>query len=93
MLQQSLDNADAETRKVNAILYGLHGNNEKSVADQVKEFMIAECFMHTPDPLNASRLGAKIENKKRPIKIKFKYEAEKWEFLKLQKYTHLLHVR
>lgn len=51
--------------------------------DQVNDFVFNECFLHTPSMLvNAYRLGTKSENKPRPIKVKCKDEAARWEFLK-----------
>ena len=82
LLQQTIKNADNESRKVNAILYGLSEQDEKSVAEQVKEFMTNQCFIHTSEPISAFRLGNKQTGKNRPVKIKFKDEANKWEFLK-----------
>ncbi len=81
LLQQSVDNADAESRKLHAILYGLTESNA-AVVDQVKQFMTKECFLQVSEPITAFRLGAKSENKNRPIKIKFNDEASKWDFLK-----------
>lgn len=82
MLQQSLDNADTEARKMNAILYGLKENTEKPVLNQIEEFLNKECFSHLSGPTSAYRLGVKKDDNSRPIKIKFEGETEKWEFLR-----------
>ena len=81
LLQQSVDNADAESRKLHAILYGL-AESDGPVIDQVKHFMNRECFSQASEPITAFRLGPKSEGKNRPTKIKFKDETGKWDFLK-----------
>lgn len=82
ILQKTLDISDAESRKLNAILYGLPEDNNKSALNQVTEFLKKDCFTQSTNPTQALRLGAKIENKSRPIKVKFNDENSKWEFIK-----------
>ena len=81
-MQKTLDISDAESRKLNAILYGLPENNNKSALNQVTEFLKKDCFTQSTNPTQALRLGAKIESKSRPIKVKFNDENSKWEFVK-----------
>lgn len=82
MLKATLDQSDAEARKVNAILFGLIEEEGKAVSDQVSEFMAKECFTSSPKPISAFRLGQKKADKHRPIKVKFNDEHSKWEFVK-----------
>ena len=83
-LQQTLDQSDAEARKVNAILYGINEVEQTKAIEQVKELLNNECFSKSPMPVSAFRLGAKKDNTTtpRPIKVKFNDEASKWEFVK-----------
>ena len=83
ILQQTLDQNDAEARKVNAILYGIPETNNKKTVDELKEFMRHDIFIRSPEPISAFRLGARRDRQQpRPIKIKFNDEESKWEFIK-----------
>lgn len=84
LLQKSIETNEAENRKTNAILYGIPETTEKSVLDQVQEFMTKECFIHESKPISAYRLGTKSNeiDKHRPIKIRFVNEDAKWVFMK-----------
>ena len=44
MLQQTVDQANTEACKVNAILYGIPENNDKPIMDVIKEFMTDQCI-------------------------------------------------
>ena len=77
---------EAETRKLNAIIYGIK-ESDSPVLEQVNQFMKQECFKKSSPPVMAMRLGRKsqeeTENKKpRPIKLVFESEASKWNFVK-----------
>ena len=81
ILQKSLAQTENETRKLNAILYGLPEEKDKSSAEQIKEFMKHTCFQHTNIPAQAFRLGKILEGKTRPIKVIFEDEKTKWAFI------------
>ena len=84
LLQISLDQAVEKARKSNAILYELAKCSDKPVLDHLKKFMSSECFSQPDSPaiISVFRLGAVLKKKDRPIKIKFKDEDKKWDFLK-----------
>lgn len=82
ILQKTLDKSDVESRKLNAILYGLPEEENKSASDQVREFLQKDCFTTKISPTQSFRLGIKHDNKNRPIKVKFSEENSKWEFVK-----------
>ena len=84
LMKKNIDHADSETRKLNAILFGLAEQLEKKVANQVQEFMTTQCHLQNHGPVNAYRLGKVQEGQKnpRPIKVLFKDEDDKWAFLK-----------
>lgn len=86
LVQQSIEHTKVESRKVNAILHGLPEKTDKSVDDQVSEFIANECSLRTSTPINSFRLGEKNASKPRPIKLKFKDEMAKWEFVKRVNY-------
>lgn len=67
---------------MNAILYGLSENNEKSTQYLIVDLVNKECFKQIKCPVKAVRLGQKVEGKNRPIKLEFTDEHWKWEFLK-----------
>ena len=61
ILQKSLAQIETETRKLNAILYGLPEEKEKFTAEKIKEFIKHKCFQHTNIPVQAFRLGKILE--------------------------------
>lgn len=86
MLRRQQQMNEAESRKLNAIIYGIN-EEESPVLDQVKQFMTRECFKKSNPPVMAMRLGRKSsdedENRKpRPIKLVFENESSKWDFVK-----------
>jgi len=79
LLASEMDKKDNQARKSNAILYGL---TERDIAMQdVMDLMSKELFKNFNKPVQAIRLGAKTESKNRPIKLRFKDERSKLEFL------------
>ena len=81
ILQQTLDQSDAEIRKLNAVLYGLEEKEDQKTSDLINAFMNAECMTKSPSPVSAFRLGNKKDSgPPRPIKMKFNDEGSKWEF-------------
>jgi len=60
LLQQSLNNADSDTRKVNTILFGL---KKKTILTQMSEVLNKECFSNLCKPVSAYQLGAKKEGR------------------------------
>ncbi|KAF6020658.1 hypothetical protein EB796_000878 [Bugula neritina] len=59
LLQQTMNQTDAESRKTNAILYGIKETPGQAVIEQVHEFMKHDCFFHTESPISGYRLGSK----------------------------------
>lgn len=83
ILNRSLAQSDAETRKCNAILYGLEDNKEQTANAQIEEMLKNECFKHINKPIQSFWLGkAKEDSKQRPVKVKFEDENSKWDFVK-----------
>ena len=81
MISKEMEKKDNEGRALNAILYGLPEQN-CPVLDQVEELMKKDFYKNHSKPTEAIRLGRKQEDKTRPIKVSFKNETDKWEFLK-----------
>lgn len=73
---------EIEARKNNAILYGIEEKAETTAIQQIEEMLKTELYLHCAKPIQAMRLGKKIESRARPIKIRFEDEASKWAFLK-----------
>ena len=84
MIKRQNEINEAESRRNNAILYGLIETNNCPVIEQVNEFMKKECFKFLNKPVAAIRLGDKNKDdgKPRPIKVIFESEPSKWEFVK-----------
>lgn len=80
LLAKNFEQNQAESRKYNAILYGIKAEENKSALEQVTEMLQNECFMHTKEPIKAVRLQSTAANK--PIKLEFTDENTKWEFMK-----------
>lgn len=59
LLQQTLDETDAESRKVNAIIHNVKETPNTAIMDQGKEFMMDECFLHTSVPVLSSMFMAR----------------------------------
>ena len=57
LLSKDLEKKDAESRKNNAILYGLP--ESRNAMEDIRELMKKEMFKHFDAPQKASRLGAK----------------------------------
>lgn len=88
MLQKNFEQQQAESRKRNAIVYGIAEDESKTALDLITEIMKKEFFMATKGPLRAARLhsqGPRHGNRPRPIKLEFADEHNKWEFLKRAK--------
>lgn len=79
-MTQELDKKDTETRKNNAILYGLP--EAGTAMEDVLELMKKEIFMNFNKPVQAVRLNQRVSGKARPIELRFVDEKSKWEFLK-----------
>ena len=85
---------ESESRKLNAILYGIPENETTQVMDHVSNCMKHECFKKLNPPVVAIRLGRKNKEEvgtksfeakthpPRPIKLIFENESTKWEFVK-----------
>lgn len=82
MMVQNNQRNEIETRKNNAILYGIEEKENTTAIQEVQELMRFKLYLHCQMPLQAIRLGKKIENKIRPIKLVFADEPSKWEFIK-----------
>lgn len=84
LMEKSHQLREEENRKNNAIVTGIQEQEGKTAIDQIKELMKLECFARNNAPLQAVRLGKKIDDgqQKRPIKVRFEDENTKWEFIK-----------
>lgn len=82
LLAKDLEKKDAESRKNNAILYGLPEGDSTTAMDEIKQLMNKELFKNFDVPEQAIRLGSKNDSKSRPIKLRFIDEKAKWEFMK-----------
>lgn len=80
LLAKNIEQNQAETRKYNAILYGIKADADKGALEQITDMLKTECFTHTKKPVKAVRLQSTAEPK--PIKVEFSDENMKWEFLK-----------
>lgn len=84
LMEKSHQVREEESRKNNAIVTGLTEIDGKTAMDQINDLMKMECFTRSNTPIQAFRLGKKIESgeQKRPIKVRFEDEQTKWEFIK-----------
>ena len=80
MISAELEKKQTEERKTSAILYGLH--EQKTAMEDVENMMNKDLFKNFDKPITAFRLGQKADSRIRPIKLKFRDENEKWNFLK-----------
>lgn len=71
ILQQTFEQTASESRKTNAILYGLEEKSNSTTIACLQEFMSAECFTKAMKPVSVFTLGAKKDNTYRPNKVKF----------------------
>lgn len=80
LIEKQRSEAISENRKLSAIVFNLAENDEKdSLQDADELFSQIALSVH---PTNVLRLGRKIEDKIRPLKISFESEFDKWKFLK-----------
>lgn len=70
---------DKDLRKNNAIIHG-YKEAEKDMLD-LKE-TIESMSIHSASISDTTRLGVKNDNKPRPIRLTFRTENQKWDFLK-----------
>lgn len=83
LLARNMEHNQSEARKNNAILYGMKLEESKTAIEQVKQLLRNDCFLHTQEPVKATRLQTTTgATTLRPIKLEFPDEATKWEFLK-----------
>lgn len=82
LLARNIEQSQADSRKKNAILYGIQPEEGKSAIDQVNEMLSKVCFTHTKQPIKAIRLQTTGASTTKPIKLEFDDENTKWEFLK-----------
>ena len=75
---------EEENRKNNATVSGVTEKDGKAAIQQMQDLMKMECFTTSNIPTQAFRLGRKAESdeQSRPIKVRFKDEQSKWEFVK-----------
>ena len=82
LLARNIEQQQADSRKNNAILYGIQTEDGKNAMEQVTEMLKKDCFTHTKQPVKAIRLQASGASTTKPIKLEFTDENTKWEFLK-----------
>jgi len=73
---------EVELRRNNAILYGIEEQENITAIRQVEELMRLKLYLRCPVPAQAFRLGRKLSNRPRPIKLHFQDESFKWDFIK-----------
>ena len=79
LIKKNIDHTDSETRKLNAILFGLAEQPEKKVANYVQAFVTTKCHLQNHGPVNAYRFRQSTgrTKKPRPIKALFNDEDDK----------------
>jgi len=68
---------EVESKKNNAILYGIEEQENITAIQQVEELMRLKIYLRCPVPAQAFRLGRKLFNRPRPIKLHFQDESSK----------------
>lgn len=85
ILEKDIEKREADNRKNNAIIYGVKEMEGKTALEVITEMMKEDCFQRTNGPVRAIRLqtsGSNDTSKPKPMKLEFKDEYSKWEFLK-----------